>query len=101
MRDYNLLVNGETIWQREDVDPALQSGNRKTEKTDTKTALHIESPPKGCPCTLPTNRYMRKICVHAAVPQSGESTLILANTLWRSSTVMYNKTVCQESTINL
>ena len=43
-------TNGETIWQRKEVDPALQNGNIKTNKTDTKTGLQIETPPKECPC---------------------------------------------------
>jgi hypothetical protein len=53
-------TNGETIWYRNEVDPALQNGNIKTNKTDTKTALHIESPPKECPCTLPTKQDREK-----------------------------------------
>jgi hypothetical protein len=35
-------TNGETIWQRKEVDPALQNGNIKKNKTDTKTALHVD-----------------------------------------------------------
>jgi len=35
-------TNGETIWQRKEVDPAHQNGNIKTNKTDTKTALHVD-----------------------------------------------------------
>ena len=48
-------------------DPPIQNGNRKTEnrnrktdKTDTKTTLHIQSPPKECPSTLPTNRTKKR-----------------------------------------
>ena len=35
-------TNGETIWQRKEVDPAHQNGDIKTNKTDTKTALHVD-----------------------------------------------------------
>jgi hypothetical protein len=50
MRDYDLLINGET----------KRDGNIKTDETDTKTGLHVESPPKDSPCTQPSNRTEKR-----------------------------------------